>query len=391
MNPLDSYLDNVARELRSLPQSKRDEELRELRSHLELRTEDFENLGLPSAAAQAHAVNEFGSAHSVGSKLCDAWEGVTFTVGRLISTLIAVTIIWLITNIALSVGWMALIFWDKAALFPEIPYDLAIVFIGTPFYCGWLFSRRLGRRGPLVALLYFSTLSLLTFNTRTYFPEGLIFSFLPFPIFNLLLAFCGAVCGNGLRQRRLQMAFANGQSFTPTTSKIQYWRSLGLGLIFALIVCPGAALRIYSVLHPTTSAGVLRSSLTVNRGMNHGDFDVPTVLEIRELPPTTPAELAGNERRVFFRLQVRAAKSYAQRRIAFLSHELASPQQRKSWGAQPLRDSLQRLQRNSEQVQGTARLVKTSNGWQVDENSFDRSRLWAWCYDIYYTPNTPTN
>ncbi len=76
MNPLDLYLSRVARELRSMPSVKREEELRELRSHLEQRLEDFEAQGLKPEEAQARAVEGFGSPRALGSKLCDAWEGV---------------------------------------------------------------------------------------------------------------------------------------------------------------------------------------------------------------------------------------------------------------------------------------------------------------------------
>ena len=57
MNPLDSYLARVARELRSMPQAKRDDELRELRYHLEQRAEDFDrlkDLSPETAARSAH-------------------------------------------------------------------------------------------------------------------------------------------------------------------------------------------------------------------------------------------------------------------------------------------------------------------------------------------------
>ncbi len=383
MNPLDSYLVRVARELRSMPPSKRDDELRELRSHLEQRAEDFARDGLSPEAAQAQALHEFGSPRSLGSNLCDAWEDMPFSLWRLLTTLVPISIIWLVASIVLHVGLFVLAFWDQAALLPELPSLVALVFVSLPFACGWLFSRGLGRRGPLVTLLYFGGLAILNFQFHLPFGVEQAFS-LPKPLFNLFMAFCGAIYRHDLYRQRLRFAFIGGKTLASPVSSRPHWRSGGFVSLVILFLIAVFSYRVHAVLHPTTPIGILRASLLTNRGMNSFDFVPPRILEMVELSPTTSAERAGREERIFFKLEASAAPEYAARRVAFLKHELASPQQRKSWGEQSLRNSLKRLQLNRQIVRGTARLIQTPSGWKIDENSFDRSQLWAWCYDISY-------
>ena len=67
-----------------------------------------------------------------------------------------------------------------------------------------------------------------------------------------------------------------------------------------------------------------------------------------------------------------------------MNGQLADPYLRDSWGEKYLRRSLTRLKVNRHQIQGTGRLIKTPQGWQVGQNSFDSSQFGAWCYDIYY-------
>lgn len=79
MNPLDQFLSRAAQQMRAMPAAKRDDELRELRGHLEQRAQDFETQGLAPEAAQLRAAQSLGSPRKLGARLCDAWEGIAFS------------------------------------------------------------------------------------------------------------------------------------------------------------------------------------------------------------------------------------------------------------------------------------------------------------------------
>lgn len=381
MNPLELYLRRVARELRCMPVSKREDELRELLSHLEQRTQDFAAQGIDRAQAQMLAIEEFGAPRALGTKLCDAWECVPFSIGRLLLAVGGITLIWFSSLLALSFAFIGMRFWPQSVLFPELPYALVGTAIGLPFGCGWLFSHWLGRRGRLVTFLYFVFLAFglkWSWNISTTFP-------IPFPMLSLMLATTGAFVGHALRRRRLYLASANGMLVPDSSLGTFNPRPLAFRLALALLIGVGLWVRVHTSLHPSTAQGVLRTFLFSHRGMNDYDFDIPTNLEMRELPATTPAELSGHEKRIKFRFKAHTTKEYAQRRVRYLQQQLAElPKDHDSLDEKPLRLSLARMKRNSQPIEGVALLVQTRDGWQVGENSFDFPQLWAWCYDIYY-------
>jgi hypothetical protein len=158
MNRLDQFLARVARELRSMPDWKREEELRELRLHLEQRVEDFEAQELKPEEAQARAVEAFGSPRRLGAELCDAWEGVPTSWRGIAAAVLKTITIWLTVQVVLLMPLVVL---------PQVSYPLSptiltfvsvfIVFfflstLGLSVYCGILLSLQLGRRGPIVVL-----------------------------------------------------------------------------------------------------------------------------------------------------------------------------------------------------------------------------------------------
>lgn len=68
-NRLDRYLQSVAHELRRLPQERREEELRELRQHLEAIVARLVEGGLSEVEAVEAATAQFGEAGTVGHEL----------------------------------------------------------------------------------------------------------------------------------------------------------------------------------------------------------------------------------------------------------------------------------------------------------------------------------
>ena len=382
MNPLDLYLNRVARELRSMPGWKQEEELRELRSHLEQRVEDFQLAGSSIEEAETRAALAFGSPKALGSKLCDVWEGIAWNWWRVGTTLSSVTVLWFVANIIFISALFTMQFWPQRALLPEIPYLWVLAYSSVPFGCGALLSRRLGRRGRLVALLCFAAISLaLKIDPNMNVINGEALS-LPLPSYNALLAFGGAAFEYD-RQKHHRLVTSSGATLQSTPTQTRRFAFGGRLWIAVALVCLLLAewTRIQLIFHPTRPQDFLRASLLTESGMNY-DFDSPSFLRMSDVPATTAAERAGKEKRIWFQVGMRAKKGYAARRIAFLKRLLASPSGRKSYGERALRLSLARMQQNQRTIQGVARLVKTPNGWKIDEKSFDRTQLWAWCYDI---------
>ena len=66
---LDKYLQSVAHELRTLPEERREEELREIRQHLEAIVARLRDGGVGEAEAVEAATAQFGHAHKVGHEL----------------------------------------------------------------------------------------------------------------------------------------------------------------------------------------------------------------------------------------------------------------------------------------------------------------------------------
>lgn len=153
MNPLDLFLNRVERELRSMPKWKKEEELRELRSHLEQRAEDFEREGLKREDAQTRATEAFESAKALGEKLCDAWEGVPQGWWHVVGAVLKVVAISLVAQIALWLPGLVFSQGEPSSLelLALFPYFLFLL-LGAPIYCGCLLSLWLGRRAPKVIL-----------------------------------------------------------------------------------------------------------------------------------------------------------------------------------------------------------------------------------------------
>lgn len=68
-NGLERYLQSLAHELRCLPQERREEELREIRLHLDAIVARLMEGGLSEAEAVEATISQFGAAHTVGHEL----------------------------------------------------------------------------------------------------------------------------------------------------------------------------------------------------------------------------------------------------------------------------------------------------------------------------------
>ena len=73
-SPLEAYLEQVAAHLSALPAKRRNEELREMRQHLQNAVTVNQELGQSEEDAAANAVLQFGTAEDLGSNLVWAWK-----------------------------------------------------------------------------------------------------------------------------------------------------------------------------------------------------------------------------------------------------------------------------------------------------------------------------
>lgn len=70
---LENYLAEVAARLHSLPTARRNEELREIRAHLENAVQAYQELGDSEDDAAQAAVQRFGSANTIGRQMARTW------------------------------------------------------------------------------------------------------------------------------------------------------------------------------------------------------------------------------------------------------------------------------------------------------------------------------
>ncbi len=393
MNRLNQFLYVAARQMRIMPAAVRDDELRELRGHLEQRVEDYCGQGMSDDAAQLRSLEGLGSPRKLGAKLCDAWEGIAFSWWRLIAAIVGVTLFLFVGIVAIGFALAVVPMNSEAAILPEIVPLLCALYVALPLFCGVLFSHWLGRRGCIVATLYFAALTLgdLTVNFPT---PSAAFTTPPssfvgivhaawFNYFWTVLAFAGSWMEHLWRiKKRHQLALIGGRvlqtsRFLVVPMNFDWWRNAILAtLIFGSLYAVG----VWTRFHPQTPEATLRNYLVLNRQMNMGDFEPPQILATRELPAQSSAEIAGTQRRVWFKIEERVTPNYKARRVAFLQQLLDGPKQQRPFEDETLNRSLARLQRNRQITQGVATLVKTPKGWKVDAKN--APSLGDWAYDL---------
>ncbi len=208
MNRLDQFLNIAARQMRVMPAAAREEQLRELRGHLEQRAEDYQNAGLSDDAAQLRALQGLGSPRALGAKLCDAWEGIAFSWWRLAAVItgaIALQWLWSVVNLLVYVltEQQAFVAFTEAFF-----YSMTWLHPLPAFATGWLFCRYLGRRGVWWAVIYFGALiflgdplhiELLLVSSKL--SNSLFMGWLPH--IRIIAAFAGALFCYALRVRAL--------------------------------------------------------------------------------------------------------------------------------------------------------------------------------------------
>ena len=395
MNRLNQFLNIAAHQMRIMPATLRDDELRELRGHLEQRAEDYREDGMSDDAAQLRALEGLGSPRKLGASLCDAWEGIAWSWWRLAAAILGVTAFLLFGVAAFLIAILFASIQSEVALLPEIVPLICAFYAALPLLCGVLFSHWLGRRGCLVAALYFGALALskltLTFPQQSEMFAAAIAGFgilanAPwFPYFWIVLAFIGAWGEQSWRlKKRRQLALIGASCQSPSRFlwvplNLDWWRNA----VLVTLVCGAIyGARVWLQFHPQTPTATLHNYLVLNREMNSHEFEPPKILELRELPAQSPDEIAGTQRRIQFVVEERMTPQYQTRRINFARQMLKGSERDNRAEDTTLRETLARMQRNRHITQGIATIVKTSDNWEVSPKS--APSLGDWAYDLYY-------
>lgn len=391
---LDDYLSSVARHLRHLPASVRENEVREMRSHLEQLRDDFAAQGQnPEMAAQS-ALDQFGEARAVGIHLRDVWEGQDFSWQRTLTAFFIGLLFWFGAMSCMEFGVKVFQRWPQSALFPiEMRLVLGSCFTLIPALTGTIHAFYLGRRAWMMSLAVYGLLwgvevvsgsspSLTIGNS-----EMSIWSW------SLICGLVGACLSDALLRRRrhatlsLAGAASSGsvaEGALPCRSgKTKFaWKTfVAVTLVLALALSGGVHRRLNAAMHPQDAFDAVLTKLLLSRDATK--MESPDPIRLEEVAPT-PAELAAGTRRIRFQTQSHMTREYQKRRLDFLQAQLATASGRKRWGEANLRAALKRVRANSFPISGVVRVKNTPSGWQVQQKSFNWSLLHDWAEDIYF-------
>ena len=248
-----------------------------------------------------------------------------------------------------------------------------------------------GRRGCIVATLYFLALALgkftVTFPSSSAALEAPPANFVAlanaawFPYLWVALAFIGAWIEHVWRmQMRYNLATAGAHATEPKRMfwmrfNLKLWRNV---LLFIVLISALYAGRVWLQFHPQTPKSTLANYLRLAAPQG---FDAPEILELRELPPANAAQRAGREQRVYFRVAASAKTYFAASQIKYLEGQIKSQKRTKDGVFPPMQAALERVKNNRQIIEGAVTMVKTNEGWHADEKSFRPAKFWEWFYD----------
>lgn len=390
---LDDYLGRVAHQLRALPQAVRENEVREMRAHLEQLIEDGMASGHNPEAATNSALMQFGEARGVGIGVRDVWEGQKTGWKPVLTAFFVGLLFWGGAMSSLSLGMARFQIWEKSALFPyEMHFALFAGFALVPFLTATIHARYLGRRAWMMsAALYLSQLATEFVSITP--PSSVSYGDYQtsFWAWNLLWGVAGAVLSAyWMRRRRYALLALAGATSSASLADVslprQSRRSLSRKTLVILAVLLALSLgvkwRLDSAQHAHSAADAVHIRLVTTRDTSEMEF--PDPIRLWEVEPT-PAEERAGVRRVRFEARCRMTRDYQQRRIAFVRSQLALPRARRGWNEENLRASLRRATLNNYHLHGVAKVKNTPDGWKIaEDDSFDWSRLWGWAEDISF-------
>jgi hypothetical protein len=190
-NKLEKYLSQIEKQLAALPVEQRQEELREIRSHLEMMIEENVARGCDADVAVSKALEQFGSADKLGKALRQSKPFAWLHYFRPIAALLlafGVVIAWLFISKELQIFYVPFSFhWSWAlmliiAIFPLTGWAAEVI---APKYGTW--SLAVIFYGILSIFIYVAFWKLMPIP-KTYF----LISFMPFALAGIA-AFLGAL------------------------------------------------------------------------------------------------------------------------------------------------------------------------------------------------------
>lgn len=194
-NQLEKYLSQIEKQLATLPAEQRQEELREIRSHLQQMIEDNITRGQDADRAVAKALEQFGSAHKVGRELNVANPVSWYNRGRpLLAAIVAYTVLACIYGTYCSfVNTFRILL--PSGFHTLVTYNTAFIF--SAFVSGWVAEVVAPQKAMLPsAILYLVIQSFILYTTIPLFPLHLM---------TLMFTFIGLTSLAGAWLRRWQM------------------------------------------------------------------------------------------------------------------------------------------------------------------------------------------
>ena len=205
-NRLDTYLADIERRLRPMPEAERAGEIEEIRLHIEALSESYQSRGLDTDAAVNMAILQLGAARKVGGDIVTTWwrrdEPDPGSLTRAIATAIIWTCAWPMIWGLLLAGIIEIFgtFWASMD-FNYIPQGMltGAAIIGAPIAAGWMTGHTSPRHAISAMSIVYGPLSS-AWITLALAIEGPAKNLLP--LLPYAFGIIGLACGSAYAGRR---------------------------------------------------------------------------------------------------------------------------------------------------------------------------------------------
>ena len=170
---LETYLAQIKAQLQSLPPQKQDEELQEIRQHLQALAANSMTRGLAENEAVAAAIRQFGDSRRVGRDLQQAWRGrpekplrIALAAGGALLCHVTFMYVAILVGVFIDVYILKSTIWHgpnvpRPSLPPLALYPLmALSFCAPPFFAGWVAGLIAPRRAMMGIIPLYGAIAL---------------------------------------------------------------------------------------------------------------------------------------------------------------------------------------------------------------------------------------
>jgi len=161
-NRLDTYLADIEKRLRPMPEAERAGEIEEIRLHIEALSENYQSKGFDAEAATNTAIRQLGTARKLGDSIITAWwrrdEPDPGSLARAMATAAVWTFAWPMLFGLLLVAFVKAfgLTWAGRDTGHSPAIGLAIVAaMSTPIVAGWMAGLSSPRRAVLATALFY--------------------------------------------------------------------------------------------------------------------------------------------------------------------------------------------------------------------------------------------